>query len=209
MLEGVRRVLPSSVLPDYLKAELHVGEPSEFALLTALDESVKLWEFAALKQVGELSGTTLSRAMRSQVLSALGLRVETLTDHEQDTLYGMRKSLFSERGTFAALERLANVYFPGSQCRFGLPYKRSRMGRSAKIRLADLQSGQETVFVRLAHPAHKARCQEYLENALQLVPHGFHVRVAQPLTPARAQEKLCLAKPRSWERRLACHISRK
>lgn len=200
-------LLPSHALPDYLKAELRVGEPDAFPLTRALDSFCeRLSEVVALAAF-DLSAATSSVEFRRRELARLGILTHSLDTMEVDRVYETRASLFETRGTLATAELLASIYFPGSTARLGLPFDRSRMGTGAQVRLCDLSDVSTTVFVRAALDAPDQRCREYLENVAVLLPRPFRAVVALPKRPKAPAVRWCLSVPRSWEkRRVSCLI---
>jgi hypothetical protein len=205
-----RSQMPSAGLPDYLKAELQVGEASQFPLVSVLDEVVARLSARAFLRVQDLGGATASLASRTRELERLGMRVDTLSDAERDLCFARRMTILSSKGTLTGVSELAGLYFPGCRVALGLPHGGSRLGQSDRVRLADTSARRHIVFVRTANVQPEARCREFLQNADRLVPHPFEVVVALPQTPREPATRWCLSVPRSWEkRRISCLTSRR
>ncbi len=200
---------PSSLLPDYLKAELRVGETDQWPLLRALDEGLDLIAHQALARVFDLMGSTASYSRLEHELRALGWEVAALSDSQREALYSARYAILQSRGTLGAVEILADIYFPGAHVSLGRPFAPSRMGSSARVTLVDRADRRQVVFVRTPLVEADALCAEFRHNVALLLPEPFSAVLAFPKMPAVEPERLTLATPRRWERRVPCLISRK
>lgn len=201
---------PSAALPDYLKAELKVGEAGQWPLVSAIDESLAGLAAHAFLKAFDLAGATASLPRRKQELQAIGLGVDALEETQREEVFAKRHAILSARGTLHAVELLAEIYFPGAGVTRGLPHARSRMGRVSQIRLANLADRRQVVFVRTVADYPSALCEEFLTNVDRLLPLPFEAMVAFPIRPQVPAVRWCLSSPRSWEkRRVACLTSRK
>lgn len=203
-------VRPSRYLPEYLKADLRVGEAEQNALLTALDLFCQGLSASCFQKTFDLVGNSTSTAVREQELERLGLRFSSLATAEVNRLYEMRSELLSTRGNLASLFLLSELYFPGATIQRGLPYSSTRVSENQTQSLTDVEEGHRVIFVRAAVPVPQERGEEFLFNARKFVTAPYQIRIADPVKPAPERARLNLAFPQSWEkRRVECLISLK
>lgn len=173
---------PSSYYPEYFKADIELGTEFEFRYSSELDSILHRFLISRFSHLDWIAGSQLSGEQARKTLNDLGFCVKGLSLHQINALYQSRFQLFQLRGTFAALDLLAQHYFTKFQSFQGLPLIKTRLGRIKleRVRLAQADDYRHWVTYVISGSVNPVLKDSFLKSSELFRPQTFKIHLSTP-----------------------------